>query len=273
MATLLTRPLTLITVQLLAFWPVWQWYLRRMLDPSDEPYGVVALVTAAGFVLFGRWKPTPAIGKKVLLIPALLTALYAATFHTAPMIVSAGVAMTALAALISSCTSNRTLRPGLWLLLMLALPVMASLQFYASFPLRMVVGKAAAALLQLTGLPVVLDGTLLCWNGHAVGIDTPCSGIKMLWAGFYMTAIMSCFFRWRQGRSLFFCLITLVVVILGNTLRATALFYVEAGRIALPAWIHQGIGLCVFILIVLAIAGLGIKYDRVDPPSEEPCGS
>ncbi|MEJ2155255.1 MAG: archaeosortase/exosortase family protein [Desulfobacteraceae bacterium] len=273
MATLLTRPVTLITVQLLAFWPVWQWYLRRMLDTSDEPYGFVALVTAAGFVLFGRWKPMPAMENRDLLIPALLTAMYAATYRAAPMIVSAGIAMTAVAALIGICTSNRTLRPGLWLLLLLALPVMASLQFYAGFPLRTVVGKAAVALLQLSGLPVVLDGTLLCWNGHAVGIDTPCSGIKMLWAGFYMTAIMSCFFRWRPGRSLLFCLITLMVVILGNTLRATALFFVESGMIALPAWTHQGIGLCVFILMMLAIAGLGIKHDRVGPPSEKPCGS
>jgi exosortase len=273
MPSLLTRPLALITVQSLAFWPVWQWYVRRMLDPSDEPYGIVALVTAAGIVFFGRQKPPLFIEKKYLLLPALLTALYAATFHHAPMISSAGVAMTAMAVLISICTSNRIFRTGLWLLLMLALPIMASLQFYAGFPLRWVVGKLAVALLQLSGLPAVLDGTQLFWNGHAVGIDAPCSGIKMLWAGYYMTAAMACSFRWRTERTLFFFLITLIVVILGNALRATALFYVESGLIALPPWTHQGMGLCVFLLMMFAIAGLGIKYDAVNPPSEKACGS
>jgi len=273
MPALLTRPVTLITLQLLAFWPVWHWYVRRMLDPSDEPFGVVALVTAAGFVLFGKWKPPLAIEKRYLLLPALLTALYAATFHLAPMSISAGVAMTALAALISICTSKRIFQPGLWLLLMLALPIMASLQFYAGFPLRVAVGKMAATLLQLSGLPVVLDGTLLCWGVHAVGIDAPCSGVKMIWAGYYMTAAMSCLFQWRPGRILFFFLITMIVVIVGNTLRATALFYVEAGLIALPAWTHQGMGLCVFMLMMFTIAGLGIKYDQVNPQVENPCAS
>jgi exosortase len=263
MPPLLTRPVALISLQLLAFWPVWHWYVRRMLDPSDEPCGVIALVTAAGFILFGKWKPSLAIEKKHLLLPALLTALYAATFHLAPMSISAGLAMTAMTALISICTSKRIFQPGLWLLLMLALPIMASLQFYAGFPLRVVVGETAAILLQLSGLPVVLDGTLLCWDGHAVAVDAPCSGIKMLWAGYYMTAAMSCLFQWRPRRILFFFLITLIVVILGNTLRATALFYAEAGLIALPAWTHQGMGLCVFMLMMLAIAGLGVAKNKI----------
>jgi len=273
MPTLLTRPLALITVQSLAFWPVWQWYVRRMLDPSDASYGIVALVTAAGIVIFGQWKPPLASERRYLLLPALITIMYAATFHVVPMIISAGVAMTAMAVLIGICTSSRIFRPGLWLLLLLALPIMASLQFYAGFPLRIVVGKMAAASLQLSGLPVVLDGTQLCWNGHAVGIDAPCSGIKMLWSGYYMTAAMSCFFRWRTKRTLFFFLITLIVVILGNTLRATALFYVESGLVALPSWAHQAMGLCVFLLMMLAIAALAIKYDAVNPPSEKACGS
>ncbi len=27
------------------FWPVWQWYFERLTDPSDEPLGIIAVLT------------------------------------------------------------------------------------------------------------------------------------------------------------------------------------------------------------------------------------
>src|SRR5277367_740232 len=40
---------------LVAFWPVWQWFIERYLDKSDEPLGILALLTFIGLVVY-RWR-------------------------------------------------------------------------------------------------------------------------------------------------------------------------------------------------------------------------
>lgn len=264
MAKILTRTGPLIIIQLMAFWPVWHWYVRRMLDTSDEPYGIVALLTAIGFLLFNK-RRCLSFEKRYLLLPVMLTVLYAATYHLCPMIVRAAIAMTALTCLLSICTVNRMIQPGLWSLSILSLPLIASLQFYAGYPLRIVVGEIAAAFLRLSGFPVVSDGVLLCWADHTISIDAPCSGIKMLWAGCYMTATLSCFFNLHPVRMLQYFSITFLMVIFGNALRATALFYSETGLIDLPSGAHGMTGLCIFLLMMIGIAVLGTKYNHSGP--------
>lgn len=37
--------IVLLLVAALTYWPVWQWYINRYLDQSDEPLGVLALLT------------------------------------------------------------------------------------------------------------------------------------------------------------------------------------------------------------------------------------
>ena len=36
----------------LSFWPVWLWYIHRMLDPSDEPIGFLSLFSAVAIALY-----------------------------------------------------------------------------------------------------------------------------------------------------------------------------------------------------------------------------
>ena len=36
----------LLALQLIAFWHIWVWYLKRITDISDEPWGILALLTA-----------------------------------------------------------------------------------------------------------------------------------------------------------------------------------------------------------------------------------
>jgi hypothetical protein len=48
---LFTNPFIILAVQGVTFWPVWQWYVARLTDGSDEPWGVVALGTALLFLV------------------------------------------------------------------------------------------------------------------------------------------------------------------------------------------------------------------------------
>ena len=51
------HPAAAIIVLLAAFWPVWVWYARRIVDGSDEPLGLGALAVA-GWLVWTRCRGT-----------------------------------------------------------------------------------------------------------------------------------------------------------------------------------------------------------------------
>jgi exosortase/archaeosortase family protein len=255
----------LFSASLLALWPVIDWYVNRLLDGSDEKFGVLALITAIGYLLTQRANDRqPQIP---LLTLSLLMLVYLCSYVYLPAIFRAAIAITLLGVLCPHYFLGRGLTPALWGLLLLSLPVMASLQFFLGYPLRWLVGDVAAHLLQLNGLAVTHTGTLLNWDGGSVSIDAPCSGIKMMWFGFYLCLTLACVYRMRLARLLALSLMTLGIIIAANILRATALFYIESGLIPMPAWAHDGVGMVTFIAAAIAILRLA---DRL-APRYEPC--
>lgn len=111
-------------------------------------------------------------------------------------------------------------------------------------------------MLQINGFAVVADGASLNWNGDPILIDAPCSGVKMLWTGFYLTFTLACYYKLNAKRTALACAAAFGAVIIGNTLRAAALFYVETGaiNISLPDWTHEGVGVVIFAATAIAIA-------------------
>jgi hypothetical protein len=97
--------------------------------------------------------------------------------------------MTALTFTLSVWCFGKTFYVGLWSLLLLSLPSVASLEFFLGYPLRVLVGEATAFLLQMQGLDVWREGVCLHFGEKLIWIDAPCSGIKMLWFGLFLAAI------------------------------------------------------------------------------------
>ena len=139
---------------------------------------------------------------------------------------------------------------------LLSLPLLASLQFYLGFPLRLLVARPASAMLRAAGLLVFSEGTALRWKEQLIEIDAPCSGIKMLWAGGYLVCTLAVIYRLSWRRTLAAGALGIVVIVLGNLWRATALFYLEAGLIKMPAWSHNAIGVAAFVVTALALIAL-----------------
>lgn len=252
---------------LLAFWPVWRWYAARMTDGSDEPWGWAALVVALLFV----FREAPA-RRASLALPAVLALAYAAGYPFLSPLPRASLAVAALAASLSALRLGRRMHLGLLGLLLLSLPLVASLQFYLGYPLRAFVAAIVAPLLRMQGLAVAREGIALQWNGQSVVFDAPCSGVKMLWAGLFLACTLACFFRLRTRRTPALLAFSLVVIVIGNVIRSTALFYVEAGVLdQLPPFAHNGIGLVAFALTALAIAAgarfLASRAPRIEAPS------
>lgn len=230
---------------LLACWPVLVWYVRGSADGSNDPWGLLALATAA-WVL---WRaPSTPVPQQPWALPALGMAAYTlATLAGAPMALRALCVAGALVALGSAWRLGRRLDVPLLGLALLALPLTATLQFYAGYPLRVLAGTLALVLLQGNGLAVTLEGAVLWWDGRQIAIDAPCSGIRMLWAGAYLMVAASALFRFSTGQTLCAAALTLTTVVAANALRAAALFYLEAGLVPLPAWTHEAAGMAVFL--------------------------
>jgi exosortase/archaeosortase family protein len=85
-----------------------------------------------------------------------------------------------------------------------------------------------------------------------VQIDAPCSGVRMLWAGLFLAAIVS----WRlRAAAAAACLAAAVAaVVLANALRSAALFLPEAGLLRVPAFAHEAVGLVAFALAAALVA-------------------
>jgi exosortase len=243
----------LVLALLLALWPVLNWYVAGTLDGSNDLWGLLALATVLLLCLEPAPPERPQLNWPLALPAFFLIAYLVASMAGAFIALRAALGFLALAALLSSWRFGRRIHLPLFALCLLALPLAASLQFYLGYPLRVVAGNLSVALLQMNGLNVVREGTLLNWGGQVISIDVPCSGVKMLWAGMYLTYTLA---AWR-GLSAWSTVAAigwaLCVVVLGNAVRAAALFYTEAGILPLPAWTHAGIGMMVFAAVAGAI--------------------
>ena len=230
----------------LALWPQIHWFVRRTNDGSDEPLGLLALVTAAALA----WSQRQSFRTKQTLGAALLVFTVAASFFLPPLVTSS------LAVFTIAVASGLIRNPGLAGLLILTLPVMASLNFYFAWPVRLAVAASAETLLSLGGLPVTREGTLLLFQNAEVGVDPPCSGIRMLWFTGYLTCALAALHRlpWKN----FLALIPsgLFLSFLANILRAVLLFFPEAGILPLPHWTHEGLGLVLHLLVALTLLAL-----------------
>ncbi len=232
----------------LAFWPVARWYVARVAQGGDETAGLLALATL-GYLLWRQRAVLPAPRGWQLAVACLLLVGYGVTFGAAYPLVRALFAVGVAGVLLARAPAAL----ALGLLLFLALPLGASLQFFAGYPLRLLVAEASATLLQLGGLEVARQGVMLHWAGETILVDAPCSGLKMLWAGGYFAAALAAWHRLGSARSL--CLFALAggILLVANIVRSTLLFFKEAQVVALPAWTHAGIGLLVFAGAALAL--------------------
>lgn len=237
--------------QILAFWSVWRWYAIRMLDGSDEPWGVLALATVVILVINKRQWKAPALS--TFITASIIASIYALSYGFIPPLIRGGVAVIAIGLSISSICYGRTIVPGILGLMLLSLPLIASLQFYGGFPIRVITAHVSSFLLGLFGYSVQPQGTLLYWAGEVVAVDAPCAGIKMLWTGLYLNFTLA---TWRELSFLTTWLstsFTLFSVFIGNIFRATLLFFTESGIIDAPGFMHQAIGLIVFTIVATAV--------------------
>lgn len=266
MGDALTLRWVLPLVQVVAFYPVFRWYIRRFTDGSDEPWGLAAL--AAALFLIALRRSDRAEKEVSLILPALVTLVYAASYPFVPRLVQAALAVTALGTTASLLRLGRPLHIPTLGLLLLSLPVIASLQFFLGYPLRVLSAALAAPLLRMSGFDVIADGTCLRWGEQLIFVDAPCSGIRMLWAGMFFSFAAASYFELSTWRTTAVAVLAAVAVVLGNVMRCAALFFPEAGIVRIPSWSHDAVGLTLFAGVALAVVFVSSKLAEGPSVSE-----
>lgn len=255
----------LLGIVVAALWPVWRWYGSRVNDGSDEPLGLLAL--AAVLALIAPQFRKLAAHATALWTATVLLIAYAIAGDLLPPLLRALLAVIAvgLAAGLGRAPA------GVWGLLCLSLPLMASLQFYFNYPLQKATAHSAAFLLNAFPVNITVSGTLLMWQGAPVAVDPPCSGIKMLWVGGFAHFVLATRHRLGWRTLAWLSPLALLAIIGANALRAALLFPKESGAIPLPAWTHAGAGLVVFggvlALMTWSYARLARPLTEICPPT------
>lgn len=237
----------------LALLPTWTWMARRMVDGSDDPLGLLALAALAGLV----WQCRPQLRRAprlAWLAPALAGVVLATAGQgQVPPLLCALAAVAALGCALAAFLPARIASAPLLGLALVSLPWIASLQFYAGWPLRVLTAEASRWLLA-PFFGVERSGTALRVDGQLVIVDAPCSGVQLLWFG-YFTACAVALYTGRASRGFVARLPAVSALVLaGNILRNALLVALEASGRATGGIVHEAIGLVVLAAVCCAIA-------------------
>ncbi|WP_250207866.1 exosortase Q [Curvibacter sp. CHRR-16] len=237
----------------LALWPTWWWMVQRMVDGSDDPLGALALAALA-VLLWGHRRQLRAAPRLGLQATALMGAVLTTVLHGQwPDLLVGLVSLLALAMGLLAFLPTRVAVAPVVGLSVLSLPLLASLQFYAGFPLRVVTAEVSAWVLSLVH-SVERTGSSLVVDGQLIIVDAPCSGVQMVWLG-YFTACTVALTVGLGNRSFVLRLPAVSsLVLLGNVVRNTALVGLQAGGVHVSSWGHDAIGLLVLAAVCTGIA-------------------
>ncbi|AEG91115.1 exosortase Q [Ramlibacter tataouinensis] len=241
-----------------ALWPTWWWMGRRLADGSDDPLGLLALAALAVLAWRSRHRlrAAPRLGWLLAALGCVLLAT--AGQGLLPPLALALASLLGLAAGLAAFLPPGTPRAPVTGLAVLSLPLLASLQFYAGYPLRVLTAEASRWLLGLV-FRVEREGATLWVEGRRVIVDAPCSGVQMVWFG-YFTACVAALLLARGDRAFLTRLPAVgALVLAGNVLRNTLLVAAEGAGRPLPGWAHEVAGLAVLAAVC---AGVGWVMSR-----------
>ncbi len=164
------------------------------------------------------------------------------------------------------------------------------LDMLVALPLRFIMSKLSVLVLNLLGIPVILNGTgilsapdatlhLAAGQRFAVDVANPCSGIRSLFALMMVGSLFAHFTlkeAWKKW-VLFCCALPLAV--LGNFVRILTLtlgtvafgseFAIGKNPLTDPSWFHLGAGYLVFIVALIGMMGIAALLERIPSSSGE----
>lgn len=247
----MTNRLLLLAVLPVSFWPLIPLYWQRMALPEERWCGLLALSSATYFAI--RECRSASLRPFDLKWPIAAIAIYVLSTLLFPKVLVVLIALGAVAVTVSSVACSVRLHVGITGLIFLSLPVLSRAQLYFGYPLRLLVGTLTIPILRISGIAVIQEGTVLSWGGELIVIDAPCSGIRMLWATLFFTFVLCCLYRLSGFQTILASVLSIVVVVMANAWRSAALFQLETTKLDCPEWMHEGVGMVVFVLMMVVV--------------------
>jgi len=241
------------------------WYYGRMNDGSDNNWGWFALlmVLVISYFKWAQKEKERRVKFNYLVINFLVFCYFMAMLFSVPMLLQSVIL--ALIVAIALCYFNglKRLNLGIVGLMILSLPLFASLDFYCGYPLRLLIGRIGLWFISLQGLNVSLEGVNFVFANKVILIDGPCSGIKMMWMASFLVFSFVAHFEFSARQSLKLSVMACITVLIANVLRVSALFYLESGLLAELKWMHELVGLVCYGVAIATILFFVLHLDRM----------
>lgn len=224
---------------------------------GDEPLGLLVLGVLSVLIFRERKNLIYPPNQPALIVTGLCFTLYIlSTFWLPPML------RCVPAILCIAFYFGWHKYPGWLALMFLSLPLIASLQFYLGYPLRLISTEITRWLIYPFLSDIIREGTNLTIHGKTVGVDPPCSGIKTLWAGLLFTNITASLVGMKWRKAILFNLYAMGLLLLANSFRAALLFAPESGAINMPDALHAGIGIICYLAIIFLLVKIATLRTR-----------
>ncbi len=248
------NPMLALLAVTVACWSAWRELAARLPEAFDAlPLAlVVAALAAPCLYAIARPGTAPRVPMAPLII---LLSIYSLAVISAPPLLRIAPAVLAVCFCLHAASQDGAPRASFYGLVLLALPVLPSLEFYTAYPVRLAAIEATAALLRMNGIAVGVEGLALRFGEQLIQFDAPCSGVRMLWTAWFFASALAHLYRFTWWRYLAALAIATALAIGGNIVRASSLFYLEAKLLPFEetAWMHEALGTVAFGMTVLLL--------------------
>jgi|GEM_PF-3784905 len=241
----------------LACWPVFQWYLSRVSDATLSKYALIPMALLCVIIL--QTSKSIEIKSHQLTFACAALATYVCMFTYVPPLISAVCVFVALGSLISLFVFGQFYHMGIFCLSGLSLPILDTIEFYTSYPLRRLIGICSQFVLSFYVPGLKLEGLNFMVGQQIVCIDDPCSGIKMFWSLMLATSALVVWLGIQNKHAWYIFLYAGAITLVMNVFRSVSLFFLESKNIPTIKGMHSAIGLICFSLGVMMIWGLIYK--------------
>jgi len=264
-----------------AGWPVWPWLLDRLSWYGEALSGLAALAGAAAVTLVQPREPEP---RRLLplAVLALPWCLYVLAYDVLPPLLRASLVLLGCGIAVHVRCIGRLPGPAVLGLLVLATPLIPSLQFLFGYPARIVAATLSQPLLWAAGLSAVREGAALALGDRLIQVDPACSGIRMFWTALFLALVLAGWRGLSVGRLALLLLGAGLATLVANAIRIAALVQLdclaETSAAAVPSggvptlaafgvdpaapWLHDGVGLVAFAGLALTVALMAERLRR-----------
>ena len=143
-------------------------------------------------------------------------------------------------------------------LLVLAFPIPGKIYMEIIFPLKLLVTKAAAALLELMGYQIKIYGNIIEISSLLLGVADACSGLNSLMAILTLSIFYSYLIirRWDFRLAIVISMLPLIIVLNIVRVTTTAVVAVRWGPELAEGKLHSLWGISVFVLAVFGLMAI-----------------